>query len=255
MNKAAWLVIGTIITVLAIGVGTVGIWLASSRGPRQSELQQHTEQRIPDKVIFVDFEASDVSVDGGDFDQVLIDRTLSWDRVKPRFTETWSGSTLRISHDCQNTSLLENCAVDYRLQVPAKVDIEVETSSGDVSVSGTTGRIKVNAVSGDTTVRAEQATSIDVRAVSGDVTIGGGATGAKVETISGEIQLDFTAPPGTVTVRSTSGDVILRVPSPTDTYRVSITSVSGDQDVSLPTAPTGDRLISVETVSGDIRVS
>lgn len=255
MNKAAWLVIGTIITVLAIGVGAVAIWLASSRGPQQTELQQHVEQRIPDKVIFVDFEASDITVDGGDFEQVLIDRTLTWDRVKPRFTETWSGSTLRISHDCQDNSVLQHCAVDYRLQLPAKVDVEVETASGDVSVSGTTGRIKLNVISGDTTVRAEQAVSIDVRAVSGDVTIGGGATGAKVETVSGEIQLDFAAAPAAVTARSTSGDVTVRVPSPADSYRISITSVSGDQDVSLPAAPTGDRLISVETVSGDIRVS
>ncbi|MEU5941846.1 DUF4097 family beta strand repeat-containing protein [Micromonospora sp. NPDC047548] len=253
MNKVGWIVVGAIVTVVAIAAGIAAVWLVSSRGPDQTEVQQHTEQRIPERLIFVDFEASDVRVVGGDYDEVRIERTLKWDRTKPRVTETWSGTTLQISHDCQDNTVLSACSVDYFVQLPANVAIQAETSSGDVSVDGLTGRIKLDVVSGDVEVKADS-TAVDVHATSGAVTVSNGASGASIETVSGEIRAEFTAAPGTVRARSTSGDVTIHLPAPADGYRLDIKSVSGDQDVSLPSAPTGDRTITVETVSGDIRV-
>jgi hypothetical protein len=265
MNKIGWIVLGAIITVVAIVGGAAALFLASARGPDQTEFQTHTEARVPARVIFVDFENSDVRVMTavGLSGRVDIERTLRWDRAKPTVTEVWSGDTLRISHDCPDNELISDCSVDYLLLLPdgATTEVDIETSSGDISVTGTTGRITVSAVSGEVQVTSDSP-SIEARNVSGDVTVVAGAQGAAtsvpqgllIETVSGDIRATFTAPPKSLDAKAVSGDVIVELPTLAGGYRIDTGSASGDETVRAQSSATSAHTVTVETVSGDIRV-
>lgn len=265
MNKIGWIVLGAIITVVAIVGGAAMLFLVSSRGPDHTEFQ-NAETRVPTKVIFVDFENSDVAVNTGGVglrDKVLIERRLQWDRVKPTVTETWSGDTLRISHDCPDNELISECSVDYLLRLPdgATTEVEVETSSGDISVGGTTGRVKVSAVSGEITVIADSP-SIEARNVSGNISIIAGVQGAAVsvpqgmiiETVSGDIRATFGAPPKSLDAKAVSGDLTVELPEIAGGYNIEHSSASGDETIQAQSSAASGHSVKVETVSGDILV-
>jgi len=81
---------------------------------------------------------------------------------------------------------------DFALRVPAGGAVEVESSAGDVEVSGLSGEVKVLAEAGDVTVRSA-GSDVKVAAPQGDVVID------DVSTETGQVELEVG-----------SGDVALR---------------------------------------------
>lgn len=165
---------------------------------------------------------------------------------------------------------IPNVTVDLVISLPNSVNVEVRSSSGDISVIDTKGScrisarsadvrlrqldgpVEVNLMSGDITledVSSPQVTlenksgdlklrrvkaNISARTTSGDVEMSDidGKT-ASVETVSGDIQAAFAVPvSGSLNFRTVSGNVELRVPDGSD-CRVSLSSLSGDISSSL----------------------
>ena len=175
-------------------------------------------------------------------------------------------------------------APDLDIEAPFGTTIVVETASGDVTVDGLTGdqryrtasgdlvlrdvcgRLTIDAVSGDVDVVVSGAGIVGVRTVSGDLSIRGeqALSSAKLATTSGEVRLEgrFVGP-GPYSIETVSGDTVV---SPTGGLRVEVKTVTGDVRSEVESTSEGGRgsrtivvggggpSLAIRSISGDIRV-
>lgn len=134
------------------------------------------------------------------------------------------------------------------VQMPILADLEVETVSADISVSGMASReLELESVSGDIVANgAPQRGSVS--SVSGDIRLAMNSASLKVETVSGQLTAQGRLN-GEVALESVSGDVRLNTLGQR-VRKLSASTVSGDLDVSLGLVEDGE--IRMESVSGDL---
>lgn len=192
-----------------------------------------------------------IRVEGDDgAGEITIETTRRWDASAPEIVTERDGDLLRIFHDCAEGD--DGCSVDYALAVPEDITVTATSTSGDVSVVSVTGDVTVETVSGDVTVN-------DIGGALGVTTTSGGILGVNlkavsgsVTTVSGRIDISWEDPVDDLTARSESGDVTVQVPG--QPYALTATSTSGDVDVRIDTDPADDKTVTIESVSGNIRV-
>lgn len=150
---------------------------------------------------------------------------------------------------------------DLRLSGVTKNAI-VHTSSGDITGRGLS-TVSVRTVSG--TTRLRDVSTLDIQSTSGDVSVIGAHGRARVKTISGECDLDLDPRPGdTVDVGSTSGDLTVRFPD-SAALDVGISTTSGNITSRLPMSVRtasrrelqgrvgrGGVAVSLSTISGNV---
>ena len=131
------------------------------------------------------------------------------------------------------------------VQAPPELDLKVEVSSGDVSVTGWKARVDAATGSGDAVLESI-AGAATAKSGSGDITAENMHGGVSAEAGSGNVQLSLVR--GRAYAHTRSGDVTL-----SDIDGSDVTAESGQGDVSL------DRVIgasmAARTRSGDVRVS
>ncbi|HKS41858.1 MAG TPA: DUF4097 family beta strand repeat-containing protein [Blastocatellia bacterium] len=151
-----------------------------------------------------------------------------------------------------------NCdaSVRFEVRVPRSVSYNFEgfsSVSGDVDVSGVTGRLRASAVSGDVRVKNVSG-SANVNSVSGDVEV-------EVDRLDGSDDMKFA---------SVSGDVVVKMPSSLDAD-VDISSLSGSIKTDFPIEVqserhgprtyargrlgSGTRRLNMSSVSGDLSLN
>ncbi len=132
------------------------------------------------------------------------------------------------------------------VHVPAKSTVTATLVSADFKVTGVSGNLKVQAVSG--TVSGDVGGDIYATTVSGDVRLSARAAKTiEVQTISGDIQL--TGGGGEVDVSTVSGGASVDL---AEVSRGRFKSVSGDVTAALTLAP--DAQIDSQSVSGDVGI-
>jgi hypothetical protein len=175
-------------------------------------------------------------------------------------------------------------AVDFEINVPRDVRIEVQTVSGDFELAGTRGPLEVQSVSGD--VRLDDAQGpLRLKTVSGDAvlsdfagqlvanTVSGDLTfervrlhGSDIVSVSGEIRIDGELDKAREhRLKTISGDVDLRLTG--GSYDIRFSSMSGDLDSEMEgeVSVTGRRdkhvmigaaetKVTVKTMSGDLEI-
>ena len=151
-----------------------------------------------------------------------------------------------------------NCdaSVRFEVRVPRSISYNFDgfsSVSGDVDVSGVTGRLRASAVSGDVRVKNVSG-SASVNSVSGDVEV-------EVDRLDGSDDMKFA---------SVSGDVVVKMPSNLDAD-VDISSMSGSIKTDFPIEVreekhgsrtyargrlgSGSRRINMSSVSGDLSLN
>ncbi len=115
------------------------------------------------------------------------------------------------------------------LQVPLLADLEVNTVSADITISGVASRV------------------LEVQSVSGDITANGAPGRGKISSVSGDIQLAINSP--RLRVETVSGNLITQGRL---NGEIALESVSGD--IRLNTLGERVRKLSADTVSGDMTV-
>ncbi len=119
--------------------------------------------------------------------------------------------------------------VDYEVQVPAGVRVAVDTASGDVSIAGV-GAARVSTASGDVELR-----------------LAPGAADAGVSTASGDVDIWLDpAATASLSLRTVSGDL--------SAAGVPLVGARQDQRTLIGTLGAGAGQLTVETVSGDVRL-
>lgn len=134
------------------------------------------------------------------------------------------------------------------LQVPLLADLEVETVSADIAVSGVASReLELESVSGNVTANGAPARG-KIGSVSGDIRLAMNCPRLRVETVSGNVVTQGRLN-GEITLESVSGDIRLNTLGER-VRKLSASSVSGDMTLSAGLADDGE--IRLESVSGDL---
>jgi Putative adhesin len=196
--------------------------------------------------------SGDISVVPSGSDQAHVSGVVSFSLFRPsvRWQTTPNGTAL----DGPGCNWLGNCSAQLTVALPAGVDVNASSGSGDVEASNLGGAaLTLQSGSGDVSVK-RAAGPLDLSAGSGDIT-GTGLSGPKVKANdgSGDVSLSFTRPPNEVTVSAGSGDI--RVELPTNvSYKVDVSTPSGTPDIGVPTDSSSPHVIRLVAYSGDVYV-
>lgn len=247
--KRTWLVAGSIVTVIAIAFGT-----SQAVGLLAHEEVTETETFPTDGVerLRVATDSGSIEIEGGDVEEITVVAEISHGFQRTRHQADVEDGTLVVDSDCPIFS--QWCSVDYRITVPADVDVVASSSNGritvrdltgDVDVDGDNGRVELVRLTGSITA------STDNGRLEGT---GLRSQHVDVDSDNGRVTLTFAEPPSAVTATSDNGRVEVVVPDTTDTYRVRATTDDGDNDVGVRTDPDSDRTITIDTDNGDVDV-
>jgi DUF4097 and DUF4098 domain-containing protein YvlB len=152
------------------------------------------------------------------------------------------------------------------IRVPRGAEVEIESLSADVEITGISGDARAESVSGDITIETDSR-SIEAGAVSGDVRIKANAANEiEVEAVSGDVEIEGIS--GSVSVEAVSGDIEIKGSLSRAEFeavsgditiwanllpgaRIEINSLSGRVDLALPA--NASARFRVETFSGSIK--
>jgi DUF4097 and DUF4098 domain-containing protein YvlB len=147
---------------------------------------------------------------------------------------------------------VESVSGDVKLSAPNARNTEIETVSGNATLTGASGDIELSTVSGDARLKLGTVSRARFSAVSGDVDFAGTlARGGRIEAeaVSGDVALRFTgALAAEIDVQSFSGDIRNCFgPKP-------VTARAGPGSSLQFQHGSGDGRVSIETKSGNISV-
>ncbi|HEX6023437.1 MAG TPA: DUF4097 family beta strand repeat-containing protein, partial [Solirubrobacter sp.] len=152
----------------------------------------------------------------------------------PEERRTTDGGRFAVVSRCPN-QVLGGCRTVYRLTVPDNVPLDIETSSGSVTLSGVRATVQVGTGSGDVTATAFCGFSLRATSDTGDVSAAAECSADRLE------------------LRSRTGDVGAVVPA--GRYQIDAQSDSGSTRVSGVTAVEDAPFqIQALSTSGDVTV-
>lgn len=219
--------------LLASALMLTGCGLASITGPASEETSSY---EVTDKVARLQVKngAGQTVVTGTDGGTVRVTETLRWrGDAKPKAEHGVEGDGLVLSYDCPSN--LGTCSVDYKIEIPKGLAVDLESGSGDATLRGLAGELNVHVGSGD----------LDAADLAGKKIV--------AEAGSGSVELKYTAVPDSAELQAGSGDIVLRVPD--GAYDVKTQVGSGDANVSVKKDSSSPHKISLKTGSGDVTVS
>ncbi|HPC83386.1 MAG TPA: DUF4097 family beta strand repeat-containing protein [Thermoanaerobaculaceae bacterium] len=270
---------------LPLTVACLALAAAACHPPRREPASLHETRSFPaaeGKVVTCQLGALDVDVEVAEGDAVAVTVDLEASSSSHRAAQRWveshtpsfvdsagrleiavgprRGGTITIGHFRTRGRVGLTLPPHCRLEVetssgditvhgsqPLAGAVRLRTASGDVEIRGGVDELVMRTASGDLDVRDRALASLEVRTASGDVRVRDGCGNAMVDTASGDVRLSGLV--GTLSVTTSSGDVVAswaRLPA-----RVAVDTSSGDVSLELP-ADTRLRG-AARTRSGDIR--
>ncbi|MFD9939595.1 DUF4097 family beta strand repeat-containing protein [Nonomuraea sp. NPDC059023] len=212
--------------VLLTGCGLQNIGKAAN--------QETVDYSVTDKVVKLRLAggSGDTEIREGTGGAIKVVETLKWNSDKPKTEHKVEGDTLVMKYDCP--AAMDNCSVNYKIEVPKGLQLDLETGSGDIALKGVTGPIVASVGSGDL--------------------VGTGLLGktVSVKTGSGDTKLTYAAAPDEVNLVTGSGNSVIELPA--GPYAIQAVADSGDANVSVKNDPSATRKVSVKAGSGDVSV-
>lgn len=209
---------------LAYGAG----WLSWSSVDRTGEVAAEVRR------VEIDNDSGDVTIRAGDVRETVVRQHLRYRWDDPGDAYTVDGSTLLLG-GCG-----WGCTVDYDVVVPRGTAVSGAVDSGNVALEGVAD-VRVEADSGDITLRLDQVEQVFAHADSGDIDL-------TVE----EGAYPSAAGGGPIEAATDSGDITVAVPA--GAYRLAVETDSGDRDIGVPQDPAATRVLRLSTDSGDVSV-
>ncbi|MEV4109174.1 DUF4097 family beta strand repeat-containing protein [Nonomuraea sp. NPDC049695] len=218
--------------LLASALLLTGCGLASIGSPKN---QDTVTYQVKEKVQKLQLRSGsgDVVINESDAAQISVTETLYWSNDKPQAKHKVEGDTLSVYYDCQAS--WGSCGVNYKVEVPKGLALDLDTGSGNITLRRLTGLLDVHLGSGDL-----DATGLAGKQVFADAG-------------SGNIELKYTAAPDSAELKTGSGDITLTVPD--GSYDVNTKVGSGDAKVSVKDDGASPHKLSLTAGSGDVTVS
>ena len=206
--------------------------------------------------------AGRVRVTGWDRSEIQVTGTLG-SRVEAVDIESSGGRTVidvRLPRNAGNCNR-GACDADLEIRVPARKNVEIETTSASIGIAGVAGSVAAESTSGTVVVEGSPS-RVEASSTSGDVRVNATTAVVEAETTSGAIAVAGTVRES-VSAESVSGDVTVQAGTPELTAetvsgslavhsvsrRASVSTVSGNAVV----RGTGIQYLSFESVSGQLR--
>jgi len=119
----------------------------------------------------------------------------------------------------------------YEIKVPAKFNVDVSTSGGDIKLGGVNGTAKLHTSGGD--IWAERVEgNLDVSTSGGDISLVCGGTEIVAHTSGGDIDLDYFGPNLGIDLSTSGGDIEVELPSDFDAS-MELSTSGGDVSCNL----------------------
>ncbi|GAA2389526.1 hypothetical protein GCM10010404_53290 [Nonomuraea africana] len=192
---------------------------------------------VTDKVTGLRVEADSGTVEVVESDRtgIHVTETLIWEKSKPTTSHVVKGDTLMLTFTCPiSVGFNSGCDVSYLVEVPKGLRVDVESDSGQVTLTNLSGEVKVTSDSGG--IEADRLTAKRVR----------------TETDSGGTKLVFTTPPDRVETKSDSGATEVRVPK--GPYHVTAETQSGGKEIDAVHDDSAPRTIEMSSDSGRLEI-
>jgi hypothetical protein len=202
----------------------------------------------------VESRSADIEVRAGDGPEIKVERQIERNVFGSDPKESYEKGKLRL-RDTGCGFLSFGCHTNYVLTVPRGLKLTLESSSGDVKVSGLTNGADLKSSSGSIEVHNVRGT-LQMESSSGDLEAQAlSATTVSTQSSSGSVDLDFSEAPQSVEAEASSGDVTIRIPNDQKPYKVDTETSSGDDDSdSITKDPDATRTITAKTSSGDLAI-
>lgn len=148
--------------------------------------------------------------------------------------------------------------ISVRLADAGLPEIHLRSTSGDIDASfrtsGIAGKVNTSTMSGDVRLSGN-CEQMNVSTVSGDAEIRGDLGSVALNTVSGDAEIMLTGASAHVSMRTTSGDLRLKLPDPGMTVHAKLNSVSGDVHNHHADAGEHSSVVVIgQSVSGDITI-
>ena len=244
----------TTLTVLFFFLLVLGLSPTSSMAKEKFEEKfEKTVTLAKDGKVYLSNIAGDIDVKTWDRGEVKIDalkisKHSSMDKAKEyaglvKIEVTEEGGTLSIKTKYpKNGPKKMSVSVDFKLMIPSGATADINSVSGDLTLTNIGGAAKASTVSGDVTLE-KVAGALKGKTVSGNVTVMGAAKGAYCKSVSGNVK-----------VNDVNGDAELQTVSGTikaGSVKGSITAENTSGDVKLIDV-TDAKVIKAKTLSGDV---
>jgi len=174
------------------------------------------------------------AVDAGEEPRVVVTATGGF--TDPTFEVEESGGAVSLAGRCPKGLLFGPCEVDWRVFVPADVDVSVETSVGDVVVTGAGRTVRAASDVGSVTVAGVRARTVDVQGSVGDVVV------------------DVDVAPELLTARTSTGDVEVTLPVGSTAYQVRSSTSVGSVRTQVPVDDGSPHRLELLTSVGNVSV-
>lgn len=180
--------------------------------------------------LVVDDSSGNVQVTGG-ASALSVTEHQSYRDAPPASTHSVSDGTMTLDFRCPT----DDCGIDYDVQVPNGIAVQITSSAGDVTLDKVGGNIKVTSDAGDIT-----ATGLTART-------------ARFNDSAGDLLIGYAAVPGSVFANSEAGDVTVFLPG-SGFYKVAADSDAGTVHVTVPQSGTAPNSITATSDAGDVAV-
>jgi hypothetical protein len=246
----AWLAAGSILTVGAFGWGTFNV----------VDLLAHEVTTVSETIdaeglsmIDIDNSTGRVVITGTEADEVAIVARVSDGLRATGHSTRVVGDRLEIRGTCPLFGSMW-CSVDYRIEMPAGIALDIDVDDERVEVVDMRGAITVDNDNGSIRIRgAEGALALD--ADNGRIE----ATGVRSTTVSansdnGSVEIVMALPPDTLDAQSDNGSVTVVLPDTPDAYAVDASTDNGNVRNDVRHDPTSSRTITVSSDNGNVTV-
>jgi hypothetical protein len=250
--RRAWLVVGCLLAVLLLAVGA----MQATSVLAHEERTERTEVAAGELTgVMVDNDAGSIEVVGVDgADTVVVQARIS-EGLRSTGHRIGERDGMLVVHGTCPLFAAEWCGVDYTIEVP--VDMYVD-------VSGTEG-VRVSDVAGGVNAHS-RASAVELARVGGDVTAsanqgrleGTGLTAARVHARAnqGSLSLEFAESPREIVAAANQGSVDIVLPEDPDLSYATVTDADqGSVNNRINTSPRSDRSITVEANQGSISIT
>jgi hypothetical protein len=247
--RTAVRVLAVVVALALVGYGAVAVASLLSRGDGARHASYAGVRTLH---LDLSFESVDV-VGSSTATGVTMTRSFHWSLARPDIGARVSGDTLSVTSHCPWSPGIP-CTGHVRLVVPAATRIVGGSSDGHLTVRGVTSAMNLSSTDGGLEVHGATGT-LRLNTSDGGISATGLHTGdVRASTSDGSVHLSFLAPPTAVRVTSSDGSVLVDVPHDLTVYRVVVSTKDGARTVDVPTDPSSDRHIAVNTKDGSVRV-
>lgn len=250
--RTAWLVLGCVVAVPALGFGTVNVVSLLAH-------EERTEVRTVDAdgvaVLDVHNGAGSIEVVGVEgADEVTVRARISEGLRATGHRVEVEGDRLEVRGSCPLVGG-DWCEVDYTIEVPTRLRVEVSAR----------GSITVSDVEGGVVAEADQS-SVQVARVAGELVLDSDqgrvegrdlrATRVAASSDQGRIELEFATSPRAVDVDADQGRIDIVLPDDPDVaYATELDADQGTISDRIRQDPTSDRTIRASSDQGSITIA